>query len=163
MPAIIVARQSLFVTSNQKVWIASTKLFGGYGSEYRKRRFHKYWSDDSAASPIARATTRGARRSLRPRGIDTARNSVAGTSSSTIIRWLPYPTAYTAKNRASRHRDDGRSLHQTSASSERVSMSTCSAYTSAMIACDQNVYDPANSRPVNAPLSVDCVMRAASH
>ena len=41
MPAIIVARQSLFVTSNQKVWIASMKLFGGYGSEYRKRRFHE--------------------------------------------------------------------------------------------------------------------------
>ena len=57
----------------------------------------------------------------------------------------------------------GRSLHQTSASSESVSMSRCSAYTSAMIACDQNVYDPANSRPVNAALSVDCVMRAASH
>ena len=74
--AIIVSRQSDFVTSNQKVRIASPNVAGGSGASHSEWMFHAYCSAPSAANADAIAMMRGVNSDRQPPGALASRNSV---------------------------------------------------------------------------------------
>ncbi len=119
------ARQSDLVTSNQNVRARSANAAFGC-SATSHRMFHAYCSAKSAAMAAASATTRGRSIDSALPGAEVARSSANPGRSSAIDRWLPKPSAQSAKTGA-RRAVEGRAFQASRASRLALARSRCSA------------------------------------